>query len=146
MAVANTEYYKEGIREAKRGNTELGLRLLKNALEPDALPEARAWYGYCLVIEEKNFMRGITLGNEARQAKPKSSEICLALGRIYLLANLRELAVRTLQNGLRLDNNQEIYRLLNSIGIRKQPVFKFLHRSSKVNVASGRLLTRFGFR
>ena len=136
----------EGIAEAKRGNTFLGFQLLKSSIDMPHLPEAKAWYGYCLANEKNDFRHGIALCNEARQAKPRSSDIYLALGRLYLLAKRRSSAVKTLQQGLTLDNNQEISRLLNGIGIRKPPVFRFLDRNNKFNVTSGRRLSKIGLR
>ena len=135
-----------GIEEAKRGNTLLGLELLSSSVNVDNLPEAKAWHGYCLARETKNYKQALSQCSEARQNSPGNSDIYLALGRIYLLAGIRNSAVRALERGLKLDNNREISRLLNSIGIRKPPVFHFLNRNSKVNVASGRLLSKIGIR
>ncbi len=135
-----------GITEAKRGNTQHALDLFRNAAGAPYLPEAKAWEGYCLARENDAYKQGIALCNAARQSKPGSSDICLALGRIYLLAGLRSSAVRALETGLKIDKNPEIYNLLNSIGTRKPPVFRFLHRDSRVNVTSGRLLARMGVR
>jgi tetratricopeptide (TPR) repeat protein len=136
----------DGIEEAKRGNTLVAMQLLRDNLESTSLPEAKAWYGYCLARENRDFRQAISLCNQARQKKPDSSDICLALGRIYLLAGLRHSAVKALQTGLNLDNNQETRKLLNSIGVRKPPVFRFLNRDSKINVASGRLFSKIGLR
>ena len=146
MQVTNNRTILEGIAEAKRGNTLLGLQLFTGSIATSHLPEAKAWYGYCLAREKNDFSRGISLCNEAIQIKPRSSDIFLALGRIYLLAGVRASAVKTLKQGLKLDNNREIYRLLNCIGIRKPPVFRCLKRSSKVNIVSGSLFSRIGLR
>lgn len=135
-----------GIAEAKRGNTQHALDLFRSAVGAPYLPEAKAWEGYCLARENDAYRQGLALCNAARQSKPGSSDICLALGRIYLLAGHRPSAVKILETGLQLDNNPEISKLLKSIGTRKPPVFPFLHRDSRVNVASGRLLTRMGVR
>lgn len=146
MTAHGIKQAREGIAEAKRGNTALGLKLLKDSAEFPILPEAKAWHGYCLAREENDFKRGIALCNEAHKAKPRSSDIYLALGRLYLIAGRRSSAVKTLHQGLTLDNNQEICRLLESIGTRKPPVFSFLDRTSKFNVTTGRLLSKIGLR
>ncbi len=146
MTILNFKQILEGIKETKQGNTLRGLKLLSSSVNVSSFPEAKAWYGYCLARENNKFRQGISLCNEARQKDPCSSDICLALGRIYLLAGIRKSAVSALQIGLRLDDNPEISRLLNSIGTRKPPVFRFLDRNSKVNVASGRLLSKVGIR
>jgi len=144
---ANTfDQVLEGIEEAKRGNTPLGLQLLQNAAKTPHFPEAKAWHGYCLAREKNLFREGISLCEDALSHKPDSSDIYLALGRIYLLSGHRGSAIRTLQKGLKLDNNRQISRLLESIGMRKPPVFGFLSRRSKFNIASGRLLSWIGMR
>ncbi len=144
---ANTfDQILEGIEEAKRGNTPLGLQLLQGAAQTPHFPEAKAWHGYCLAREKNLIREGISLCEEALNHKSDSSDIYLALGRIYLLSGHRGSAIRSLQKGLRLDNNRQIYRLLDTIGMRKPPVFSFLARSSKVNVASGKLLSWIGMR
>ncbi|WP_020678376.1 tetratricopeptide repeat protein [Geopsychrobacter electrodiphilus] len=142
----NMRHILDGIEEAKRGNTSLGLQLLERSKKISTLPEAKAWYGYCLARERNDIRLGLSLCHEARQCYPASSDICLALGRIYLLADLRESAVKVLNLGLRTDKNPEIARLLKSIGVRKPPVFPFIARNRRVNVASGRLLSRIGIR
>ena len=146
MTTYNIKQIQEGIEAARQGNTLRGLQLLKDSVGIAHLPEAKAGHGYCLAREKNAFKHGISLCQEARQNNPGSSDIYLALGRIYLLAGLRASAVKTLQQGLKLDKNQEIARLINSIGIRKPPVFSFLQRKNRVNVASGRLLSKIGLR
>ncbi len=138
-----------GIEEAKRGNTLLGMQLL-NGLQEDSphhlFYEAKAWFSYCLAKEKRDFRQAIASCQDAWEKKPDSSEICLALGRIYLLSGHRSAAIRILQRGLEIDNNREIYRLLSSIGIRKSPVFGFLDRKHRVNIVTGRLFRRIGLR
>jgi tetratricopeptide (TPR) repeat protein len=146
MQISNFGTVMEGIKEAKRGNTSLGLQLLTDSVANARLPEAKAWQGYCLAIEKNNFQHGISLCHEARQLQPKNSEIYLALGRIYLLAERRAEAVKALLHGLKLDHNREIDRLLESIGMRKPTLFRFLSRNNKINIVSGRLFSRIGLR
>jgi hypothetical protein len=136
----------EGISETKSGNTLRGLQIFPKASNSSLLPEGKAWYGYCLAREKNDFVRGIALCREAMQDEPESSDICLALGRIYLLAGRRVPAVKVLKYGLTLEKNQEISKLLKCIGIRKAPVFRFLNRNNRVNIALGRLLTKMDLR
>lgn len=146
MQASNFGTVLEGIREAKQGNTLRGLKLLTDSVADPRLPEARAWQGYCLAREKNAFRQGINLCYEARESHPENSDIYLALGRIYLLTGRRAAAVKALQLGLKLNNNPDIDRLLKSIGMRKPPVFRFLHRDSIANITSGRLFYRIGLR
>jgi len=98
-----------GIEEAKRGNTLLGMQLL-NGLQEDSphhlFYEAKAWFSYCLAKKKRDFNQAISACQDAREKKLDSSEICLALGRIYLLAGHRSAAIRVLQHGFDIDNNR----------------------------------------
>ena len=146
METSNIGLGLKGIAEAKSGNTPLGLRILTKTANSNQLPEVKAWYGYCLAREKNKFVRGISLCNEARQEDPGNSDICLALGRIYLLAGLRASAVKVLKYGLSLEKNREISELLKCVGIRKTPVLRFLNRNNKVNIALGSLFARMDLR
>lgn len=134
------------IAEVKRGNTPLGLQLLESAVDHPSPPKAKAWYGYCLAREKDEFRNGIALCKEALNMSPREAEIYLALGRIFLLLNRREKAIDTLEQGVKMDHSQDIERLLETLGVRHQPVFPFLKRRNLMNVASGRLLSKIGLR
>lgn len=134
------------IAEVKQGNTPLGLKILESALDHPNHPEVKAWYGYCLAREKNQFNNAIELCKDALRTDPREADIYLALSRIYILLNNREMAVDTLRLGAKMDHSQENQRLLETLGIRKQPVFPFLRRRNLINVASGRLLSKMGFR
>jgi hypothetical protein len=115
MQVSNIETVSEDIREAKLGDTLLGLQLLKASIASARIPGAKVGHGHCLATEEKTFGEGITLCNEAIQLQPENSEIYLALGHIYLLAGRRIAAVNVLRRGLHFDNSGKIDRLLSRV-------------------------------
>jgi hypothetical protein len=146
MEASDNKMILKGIAEAKSGNTRLGLSIFTKAANSHQLPEAKAWYGYCLARETKDFVRGISLCNEARRDEPGNSDICLALGRIYLLAGHRAPAIKVLNYGLTLEKNREISNLLTCIGTRNEPVLRFLDRKNKINIALGNLLTKMNLR
>lgn len=146
MATCNIELVVEGIEEAKRGNTMLGLKILQDTARNFNLPEAKAWLGYCMAREKTDVSNGLTMCLDALRNNPKCSEIYLALGRVYILAGKRGKAIEILERGYRIDQSPEIDRLLKSIGIRRAPVFRFLSRDNCLNISSGRLLTRMGLR
>lgn len=115
MLVSNFETVSKGIEEVQRGNTLLGLQLLTGSVSDSRVLEDKIRHGYCHATQEKNFREGITLCNEAILLQPKSSEIYLALGHIYLLAGRRIAAVKALRRGLPFDNNGQIDRLLSRV-------------------------------
>lgn len=137
---------KRGIQEAKCGNTSVGLELFQNAASILKTPEAKAWFGYCLVVEENYVQTGIALCQEALIKNPKLSDGYLALGKIYLHKGNRKQAIEILQQGLKEAQDHEILMFLESIGARKKPPFPFLSRNHGINIFLGRLLARLGLR
>ena len=135
-----------GISEARQGNTTKGSVLLEQALKETDDPVVQAWYGYCIAREGRNYSRALQLCLNALRRSPDNADICLALGRLYLCGKSRMAAINVLQKGLRLGGVPEIGNLLESIGVRKRPVFPFLPRNNPLNVASGRVLSRLGWR
>jgi tetratricopeptide (TPR) repeat protein len=141
-----TEEILEGIKEAKRGNFSLGLKLLRNAAQSGADPVAKAWLGYCLGCEKKNVFAGIKLCREVISSHPRLADGYFALGRIYLLNGKRKNAIEILHKGLACQQSEEILKLLNSIGRRKQAPIPFLNRGNILNVALGNFLAKLGLR
>lgn len=145
MSINILEEIKEGIREAKRGNTMLGLTLLEKC-DYREVPAAKAWFGYCLASERRDFRTGVTLCRETMTNNPRLADGYLALGNLYIHNGNRKLAIEILQQGRKWTQNAEISNLLKSIGLRKPPVFSALDRDHAVNVFTGRLLSKLGLR
>ena len=137
---------KAGIREAKRGNTRIGMELLQGFAMRNNFPEAKAWFGYCLAYEIMDISAGITFCKAALNLEPRLSDGYLALARIYLHLGNRKQAIDVLQQGMNATQNQEIQNLLRVLGVRKRPIIPFLTRDNFLNVSLGRLLARVGLR
>jgi len=137
---------KTGIKEAKRGNTRLGMELLNDFSMHDHFPEAKAWFGYCLAYEKNDISRGISLCKEALSSNSGLPEGYLALARIYLHKGYRKKAVDVLRQGMKTRPNEEISCLLTSIGIRRKPIVPFWGRDNFFNVLLGRILTSIRLR
>jgi len=140
------DHLHSGIKEAKRGNTKLGIELLKNFINSGDFPEAKAWFGYCIAYEKKDLSLGIDLCKDALNNNSQLSDGYLALARIYLLRGQRKLAIDTLQQGIRTQPNEEISTLLRTLGIRKKPIIPFLNRRNFINVCLGRFMSSIGLR
>lgn len=137
---------KTGIREAKRGNTKLAIRLLQQFAESNNFPEAKAWFGYCTAYENQEFSRGIDLCRDAIRCDRLLPDGYLALSRIYLRKSLRKPAIETLQQGLKMTRDEEISTLLVNLGVRKKPIIPFLSRDNFLNIFLGRILGAMGMR
>lgn len=141
-----TDPIDEGVREAKNGNTVVALLALEKAVAQERTPEGCAWLGYCLAAERRAFGKATKLCREALEAQPRNPELYLALGKVYLAAGRKAQALHVLRKGLKMGRNKEIIELLQSLGLRKEPVFSFLSRENPVNVYAGLMLHRLNLR
>ncbi len=136
----------DGIKEAKKGNTKLGLELLKDFETSKDFPKEKAWFGYCLAYEKKDTAAGISLCKTALSCNSQLPDVYLALARIYLLNGQRKFAIDTLQKGLKTKGNGEILSLLRLLGMRKNPIIPFLSRDHFINISLGRFMSSIGLR
>jgi tetratricopeptide (TPR) repeat protein len=107
-------------------------------------PRCLAWYGLTLIQVERNNNLGVRYCEEAVRGVGADDAICwLNLARAFLALGYRDRAIRTLQRGLELAPDQpELRDEIDRLGIRRQPVIGFLHRSNPVNRMLGRLRHR----
>lgn len=140
------EQIREGVSEARKGNTLLARMHLEAAVKRTRNPHVLAWYGYCLAKDKRSYGQAITLCKEALESAQNDSDIYLAIGKIYLLAGRKRTAISAFNKGLKMGRNAAIVRHLQQIGLRKKPVFSFLERDNSVNVYLGILLARLKLR
>lgn len=140
------ELVREGVAEARKGNTLLARMHLEAAVKKTRNPEVLAWYGYCLARDKKLFGQAISLCKEALEATPDNSDLYLAAGKIYLLAGRKRSAIAAFSKGLKMGRNEAIMKQLQLIGVRKDPVLPFLERDNALNVYLGLLLSKIKIR
>jgi hypothetical protein len=75
-----------------------------------------------------------------------NSDHYLRLGRIYLLAKKKNLAIRTFNLGLKAGKNSKILEELRLLGNRQTPPFASLPRSHVVNRLAGKILNALKLR
>jgi len=109
-------------------------------------PEMLSLMGYSLAKQSGQLKEGIALCEKAISLNPNHTEHYLNLGRIYLLANKREAAIRIFKTALRIRKDQRIIHELRSMGIRKPPIISSLSRDHLVNVWAGKVLKMLRFR
>ena len=112
----------------------------QNGASPES-PEMISLMGYSLAKESGQLKEGIALCEKAISLSPHRPEHYLNLGRIYLLANKRERALKAFNYGLRVKRDSRIIHELRSMGIRKPPVLGSLPREHALNVLAGKMLT-----
>lgn len=137
---------KQGVTEARKGNTLIASTQLEKAITETRHPEVLAWYGYCLANEKKAYVQAMELCKEALATAPGNPDIYLAVGKIYLLAGRKRSAISAFNKGLKMGRNDAIIKQLHQIGLRKSPVFSFMERDSFVNIYTGIFLSRLGLR
>jgi len=140
------KFCEEGIRAVNGGNTLIALVHFEKAAQLEPTPVICSYLAYCLAKERGTFKKAIALCQEAILAEPRNTVHYLNLGRIYLLAKKKAIAIDTFRKGLKFGKNQQIVKELNGLGLRKEPVFSFLARENFLNKLCGIIYKKFGLR
>ena len=137
---------QSAVAAAEQDNTLVALVHLENATHFGSTPTLTSYLGYCLARERRQFKTASGLCIEALKQEPEQVVHYLNLGRIYLEAGQKGLAIKTFRQGLRVGRNRIIVRELKKLGFRKQPVFVALPRSHPLNKYSGLAFSFLGAR
>jgi len=103
-------------------------------------PEMLSLTGYILAKESGQIRRGIELCLKAIGANPNIIDHYLNLGRIYLIANKKEYAIKTFRKGLKISKDARIIKELDQLGTRQSPPVSALPRNHVVNRVAGKIL------
>jgi len=144
--MTDQEKFEETIREARAGSSLIALIELEALVRSSNHPQVLAWLGYCLAKEKRNYSRALVLCTSAVDTAPDDPDLYLALGRVYRLSGRRYQALTALRKGLKMGRHELLVKELNSMGLRKEPVFGALDRANKLNIMAGRVMTRFNIR
>jgi tetratricopeptide (TPR) repeat protein len=137
---------EQGAATAEQGNTLVALIHLESAALQGSTPLLASYLGYCLARERHEFKKGVSLCLEALKQEPEQAIHYLNLGRVYVAAGQKELAIKTLRRGLKLGRNRLIPEELKKFGIRKEPVVRTLPRNHPLNKYLGLLSALLGVR
>jgi tetratricopeptide (TPR) repeat protein len=108
-------------------------------------PEMLALMGYSLAREAGQFRKGIELCLKAIALNPYNCDHYLHLGRIYLLAKKKDLAIKIFRKGLKIHKGARILEELRLLGNRRSPPFASLPRNHVVNRMTGKILNSLKF-
>ncbi len=103
-------------------------------------PEMLSLMGYSLAKEAGQFRKGIELCLKAITLNPNNSDHYLHLGRVYILANKKDFAIKSFRKGLKIRKDVRIVEELRMLGCRRSPTFASLPRKHVVNVVTGKIL------
>ncbi len=137
---------KKGITAADRGNTLDALLHFENAARLGSTPTLNAYLGYCMARERQQFKEAIGLCHQALAMEPEQAIHYLNLGRVFLVAGKKQLAIETFRQGLKRERHHLILEELKALGIRRRPVVPALSRSHPVNRYLGRAFSRLRMR
>ena len=136
----------KGVEALDQNNTLSALFYFEKALDIEESPIISSYFAFCIAKERGQLSKAISLCEEAIKKDPESSIHYLNLGRIYLLSNKREDAIKIFREGLNYEANQKIVDELNKLGTRKFPVISFLKRSSLMNKYLGIIFNKLRLR
>jgi len=130
--------FKECLKHLRDGHAEEALLHARRALGvAPKNPFYLSYTGLLAALAE-------TLCREAVGMKHNHAQLYLNLAEVYLQAGRTPDAINTLERGLvSAGRDFRIRRALEKIGMRREPVLTFLHRSHPINRTLGRLRHRF---
>lgn len=144
-------YFKTGVELARAGRYHEALEPLEQAMaysvsDPAAayLKPLRSFYGMVVTLVRGDVARGRRLCEEALADNPRDPELYLNLAHIFAHIGRREMAIEALHTALAIDPGfRPSQDLLDRLGRRRRPVFKFLRRGHPLNRWAGRLRHRY---
>ncbi|MBE0599396.1 MAG: hypothetical protein IH614_19315 [Desulfuromonadales bacterium] len=141
-----TSLVRQGLAALEHGNTLVALLHFEQVagIWPNAV--VFSCLGYCIARERRDLERGLHLCREALRQEPANPLHYLNLGRVYLLAQQKHLAVWTFHKGMGYGRHPGLLRILERMGRRRPPVFARLGRKHFLNRYCGMLLSGLGLR
>jgi predicted Zn-dependent protease len=137
--------FKECLKHLRDGHPEEALLHARRALGvAPKNPFYLSYTGLLAALAEKRYGDGETLCREAVGMKHNHAQLYLNLAEVYLQAGRTAEAITTLERGLvSAGRDFRIRRALEKIGMRREPLLSFLHRSHPLNRTLGRWRHRF---
>lgn len=97
--------------------------------------------GYSLARESGQYRKAIEMCLKAIALNPHNSEHYLHMGRIYLLAQKKNIAIKAFRKGLKIRKDARIMEELRLLGFRRNPLFASLPRNHVVNRVTGKIMS-----
>jgi tetratricopeptide (TPR) repeat protein len=138
------DHFRQGRVALDAGELHAAVAHLQTAYRLDAaVPLYRSYYGLALGLAERRLERAVSLCRSAATDEFFNPVHFHNLARIHLACGFKAEAIRYLRRGLMIDpGNAAIAAEMQSLGIRRRPVFGFLRRRNLVNRLMGRLRHR----
>jgi tetratricopeptide (TPR) repeat protein len=136
--------FKECLKRMRDGHWDEALTHARRALgAAPKNPFYLSYTGLLAAMADKRYGDGVTLCREALNLKCNHAQLYLNLAEVFQKAGRKGDAIDVLEKGLvSAGRDFRIRRALEKIGMRRAPVFAFLHRSHPLNRLFGRLRHR----
>lgn len=136
--------FKECLKNLRDGHPDEALQHARRALGvAPKNPFYLSYTGLLAAMAEKRFGDAESLCREAVGMKHNHAQLYLNLADVYIQAGRTSEAIATLEKGLVSSGRDfRIRRALERLGVRREPVLAFLHRSHPFNRTLGRLRHR----
>ncbi len=103
-------------------------------------PVAASYYALCVAAYRKDAKIAANVCKKAVKRGFYSPDLFLNLGKIYLLAKKKDLAIKAFSKGLTIDRaHKGLKRQLKRLGTRRIVPIPFLPRGHAVNIAIGQI-------
>jgi predicted Zn-dependent protease len=137
--------FKECLKHMRDGHPEDALGHARRALgAAPKNPFYLSYTGLLAAMADKRYGDAETLCREALNLKCNHAQLYLNLAEVYAQAGRTSDAIDVLEKGMvSAGRDFRIRRALERIGVRRQPVFNFLHRCNPINIMLGRLRHHF---
>lgn len=137
--------FKECLKHMRDGHPEDALGHARRALgAAPKNPFYLSYTGLLAAMADRRYGDAETLCREALNLKCNHAQLYLNLAEVYNQAGRTTDAIDVLEKGMvSAGRDFRIRRALERIGVRRGPVFSFLHRSNPINILFGRLRHRF---
>lgn len=140
------ELLNMGIALLGRGERLKALSCFEKSYRERRTPVCQSYLGLCIALERGKISEGLALCEEALRMESGRPDIYLNMGKVLLKSGRKNEAIDTVRRGLRLGHDEDVVVWLESLGIRRKPVFPILPRRHFLNKYAGLLLSRLGLR
>lgn len=143
-ADAGMSDFKECLKSLRDGHPEDALSHARRALGvAPKNPFYLSYTGLLAALAERRYADAEMLCQEALAMKHNHAQLYLNLAEVYFQAGRTQDAIAILEKGMvSAGRDFRLRRALEKIGVRREPVFAFLHRSHPLNQRLGRLRHR----
>ncbi len=138
------DHFGQGLAALEIGEYEAALDRFRSAhRRSPGSPRVRSYYGLCLGLAERRFEEALALCRSAAKEEFFNPVLYHNLARVHLAFGFKAEGIRYLRRGLMIDPDDElIQQSLVALGVRREPILRFLRRRHLINRWFGRLYSR----